>query len=102
VQPELLTIILSILGAIGTWTITVALLVLWLANRFRSIERLIYVEKEKALGDFEREVIRVDNRLRHIERQIHRLQLKVFGFAPLSMDEMLDRLTEGDKPIDKG
>lgn len=93
-QQELVMIGLSVLGAIGTWTVTVALLVLWLANRFRSLEALIYAEMTKLRREVGKEVEAVERRMGLIERQVHRLQLKVFGFAPLAMDEMLDRLAE--------
>lgn len=87
-------IALSVLGAIGTWTVTVALLVLWLANRFRSLEALIYAEMTKLRKEVGKDFEVVERRMGLIERQVHRLQLKVFGFAPLAMDEMLDRLAE--------
>lgn len=86
-SAENVTIILSILGAVGTWTVTVALLVLWLANRFRAVESLIYTELRKHKHEHE-------NRIRLIERQLHRLQIKVFGFAPLAIDELVDRLDD--------
>ena len=37
-------IILAIVGALLAWTASVATLTLWLASRFRDIERLIYRE----------------------------------------------------------
>lgn len=90
----LITIILAILGAIGTWTITVAGLVFWLASRFRAIENLIDAKLSFIKREHDRDVDAIWKRIRAIERQVHRLQLKVFGFAPLSMDEMLERAGE--------
>lgn len=93
-QSETVTVVLSILGAIGAWTITVAGLVLWLANRFRSVESLIHVEMAKLRKEVKKEITQVEHRVTHLERQTHRLQLKVFGFAPMSMDEIVERLEE--------
>lgn len=96
------TITLAILGAIGTWTVTVALLVLWPANKFKALEALIYTQMATVKRDFEGELAKLERRVMLSERQLHRLQLKVFGFAPLAMDEMLDRLTEADQQHESG
>lgn len=73
-SQEGITIVLSILGAIVTWTGTVVALVLWLTGKFRDLEKSFYREM-----DLHR---REDNTLfsDHGNR-LQRLELKEFGFT---------------------
>lgn len=44
---ESASLILAVIGALLTWTGTVATLTMWLAGRFRHLEALIYREQKK-------------------------------------------------------
>lgn len=63
---------LAILIALGGWTATVAGLVLWLAGRFRSLERLIYQQVNRLRDRHER-------KMELMARRLMRLEMRVFG-----------------------
>lgn len=46
-MTESASLIMTILGALLTWTGTVATLTFWLAGKFRDLEKLVYREQQK-------------------------------------------------------
>ncbi len=46
-MSDTVSLILAILGALITWTGSVATLTYWLSAKFRNLEKLIYVEQNK-------------------------------------------------------
>lgn len=72
-NAELLTLTLAILGVTGAWTASVAALALWLAGRFRELEKLIYREIHEHKEQ-------TDAKLKDHENRISRLEIKTYGF----------------------
>lgn len=68
------TLILAIIGALILWTTSVISLVGWLLGRFRSIEKIIYVEMEKSRRAN-------TERFEELITRVYRLELKAFGFT---------------------
>ena len=67
-------LVLSILGALITWTGSVISLVIWLTGKFRAIEKVIYHEMDKHRREDDRQ-------FGEHATKIQRLELKTFGFT---------------------
>lgn len=65
---------LAIIGAVITWTTSIVLLVLWLTNKFRSLEKALYREMDKHRRED-------DVQFNGHSRKLQRLEIKVFGFT---------------------
>lgn len=68
------TLILAILGAALTWTLTIIGFAAWLGEKFRVLERTIYREMDKHRREDDRQFNQQGTKLQ-------RLELKVFGFT---------------------
>ncbi len=68
------TLVLTIIGALLTWTITMVSLASWLSGKFRDLERLVYREMDKHRREDDRQFHRHGVK-------IQRLELKTFGFT---------------------
>ncbi len=67
-------ILLSIIGALGTWTATVATLVYWLSNKFAALERCM-------LKQMSEHIINNEASFHSVSTRVQRLELKEFGFT---------------------
>lgn len=80
-------LVLSIIGALITWTASVVSLMMWLTGKFRDLEKALYREMEKHRRED-------DAQFDEHKTKIMRLEIKAFGFtgpAPWPT------LTEGNK-----
>lgn len=68
------SLIIAIMGAILTWTVTIASLVYWLTSKFRFLEGIIYREMDKHRRED-------DALFKNQGTRIQKLELKAFGFT---------------------
>ena len=73
-MPNSVTVAMTIIGALGTWTATVAALVYWLSNKFASLEKCM-------LGQMTEYAQKNAEQFHHIAIRVQRLELKEFGFT---------------------
>lgn len=71
---ETVALLVALVTVLGAWTATVVSLALWLAGRFRSVEKLLY-----ALMHDHRE--EDDRQFREVSNRLIRLEIKSFGFS---------------------
>lgn len=74
------TLVLSIIGAIITWTASIISLVIWLTGKFRTLEKIIYREMDKHRRED-------DEHFRDHETRVMRLEIKTFGFAGPTLEK---------------
>jgi hypothetical protein len=67
-------LILAVIGFAILWTTSIVSMTLWLSSKFRSLERMIYIEMDKHRREDD------DKFQKHGDRII-RLELKNYGFA---------------------
>lgn len=82
-----LEIAVSLAVLVITYTSSVGAMVLWLANKFRQLEKLIYKEMEMVRKENMSLRRDMDRRIEGLGLRLQRLELRLFGFTQTPVDE---------------
>jgi hypothetical protein len=80
-------VVVSLAVLVITYTSSIGAMVLWLANKFRQLEQLIYKEIHQLRREAQGARREYEQRLEGMGLRIQRIELRVFGFTKHPADE---------------